>query len=211
MILEFDKWQGKNLNYFDNTCLGGPSGIKPYLMTSAFMVIPYVVHLSDAGKYFKDEVSIAVPIICGLILLGILILMAIATFMDAGIIPRNIIDNYHINIDNSKRKRYIVHMGVIKKLAKCYSCLIVKPYRSSHCPDCDNCVLRFDHHCPWIGNCVGLRNYKYFFSFLTLMNLFCFYLVTCSIYHIVKISHYEISELDINYDEINVRNYINFY
>mmetsp|Transcript_63170 Transcript_63170/g.150622 ORF Transcript_63170/g.150622 Transcript_63170/m.150622 type:complete len:398 (-) Transcript_63170:71-1264(-) len=49
----------------------------------------------------------------------------------------------------------------------CRTCRIVRPPRSSHCPDCDNCVLRYDHHCPFVNNCVGQRNYHFFFGFIT--------------------------------------------
>ena len=54
----------------------------------------------------------------------------------------------------------------------CRTCHIIKPVRSYHCSICDVCVENHDHHCPWVGTCVGKRNYKYFVSFISATAIF---------------------------------------
>ncbi|KAH6625308.1 DHHC palmitoyltransferase-domain-containing protein [Boeremia exigua] len=55
----------------------------------------------------------------------------------------------------------------------CNKCQTHKPDRAHHCSTCKRCVLKMDHHCPWLATCVGLRNYKAFLLFLVYLTLFC--------------------------------------
>ncbi|KAI9118816.1 hypothetical protein K1719_010261 [Acacia pycnantha] len=46
---------------------------------------------------------------------------------------------------------------------RCDKCFTYKPPRTHHCRVCRRCILKMDHHCMWINNCVGYWNYKAFF------------------------------------------------
>ncbi|CAG9476726.1 palmitoyltransferase, putative [Plasmodium vivax] len=69
------------------------------------------------------------------------------------------------NIQIEKRK---IRNYTPNKYTICDKCdFLVRPERAHHCRSCKRCVLKMDHHCPWIGTCVGERNLKFFFLFLS--------------------------------------------
>lgn len=48
----------------------------------------------------------------------------------------------------------------------CPDCETIKTSRSQHCLVCHQCVERFDHHCPWVNNCIGVKNHNTYMAYL---------------------------------------------
>ncbi|CAD2110560.1 palmitoyltransferase DHHC7, putative [Plasmodium vinckei petteri] len=71
-------------------------------------------------------------------------------FKDFGENNSNNIDDYLIEKKKTGERRF------------CKWCCKYKPDRAHHCRICKTCILKMDHHCPWIYNCIGYNNHKYF-------------------------------------------------
>jgi len=110
----------------------------------------------------------------------------ICAFTDPGIIPINKLTTKDLeNANCSSNNRVFYINGIRHKIRFCYTCNIIKPPGVSHCKTCNVCVERFDHHCPWVGNCIGKNNYKYFFIFLILLNILFIFTFAFSLFFVI--------------------------
>ncbi|KAL1824992.1 hypothetical protein ACET3Z_011770 [Daucus carota] len=62
----------------------------------------------------------------------------------------------------------------------CSYCNVLQPPRAKHCHDCDKCVLQFDHHCVWLGTCIGQGNHCRFWWYICEETTLCLW--TCILY-----------------------------
>ena len=175
------KIYGKN-KFFCNYL--GVTGSKFYHMIYSF----FLISITYSGMiiiliYNKNIVSIIFPIVFTSIFYIIEIIAGLlGGCTDPGILPRQG-DDFYYNPNRPLLKTVV--NGHVITLTFCYSCSLFRPPRTSHCSLCDNCVERFDHHCLWLGTCVGKRNYKYFYLLVFCLSISSIFQIIYSIYYIV--------------------------
>lgn len=68
----------------------------------------------------------------------------------------------------------------------CVTCRLWRPPRAKHCRYCKSCVRGFDHHCAWVGTCIGERNHLYFTCFLFSVTMLTLYVLAGSLYVLLQ-------------------------
>ncbi|KAL0404732.1 UNVERIFIED_CONTAM: putative protein S-acyltransferase 4 [Sesamum radiatum] len=152
------------------------------LFVSSFLIVSpavaFCVKIVSLNRHPLSENKDAVPwypVIIVTIVLTMLdvFFLFITSSRDPGIVPRNKkppecdeqfeIDTPSVEWVNGRaphlklpRTKDVLVNGHTIKVKFCDTCLLYRPPRVSHCSICNNCVQRFDHHCPWIGQCIGI-------------------------------------------------------
>jgi len=105
-----------------------------------------------------------------------------AQFSDPGSVPKNHQSEHHSNALADHEAAVAARAANlppprpgVPRPKVCDHCKAVKPFRAHHCSQCARCIIRMDHHCPWVNNCVALYNQKYFILFLLYIFLCCLY------------------------------------
>uniref|UniRef100_A0A3P9IM88 Palmitoyltransferase n=1 Tax=Oryzias latipes TaxID=8090 RepID=A0A3P9IM88_ORYLA len=143
-----------------------PSRYVPVSAATFFLVGSTTLFFCFTCPWLTERFSVAVPVYNGVIFLFVLANFCMATFMDPGIFPRAEEDEDKEDDFRAPLYKTVEIRGIQVRMKWCSTCRFYRPPRCSHCSVCDNCVEEFDHHCPWVNNCIGRRNYRYFFLFL---------------------------------------------
>lgn len=200
------KWQtfpGRN-RFLCNGRVVMSSSLSLFYLTVFLILSTCTLFFVFDCPYIYKNVSPIIPIVAVILFLFTISFFFHTAFSDPGILPRarpdeaayieQFINDYKNDTLQQQRSRppprvkdiYINNQPV--RIKYCFTCLMFRPPRASHCSVCDNCVDCFDHHCPWVGNCVGKRNYRYFYMFIISFSLLCLFVLACSLTHIILLT-----------------------
>ena len=140
-----------------------PCGDEPrplWTYVPVFFVTGLQIWVSSSYVFIANTSQANNVVVIYSLLMGLLCMVR-AVMTDPGHVP----DSWLVNFADKKDIRTL-EKKTNRDLRVCRRCKVYKPDRSHHCSSCDRCVLKMDHHCPWLNNCVGFRNQKFFLLFV---------------------------------------------
>ncbi|KAH3681556.1 hypothetical protein WICPIJ_007430, partial [Wickerhamomyces pijperi] len=167
----FIYWNSNNVIFL----LGGRLRVnkrKPIsLFVLTMIILPFVFFCVFDLKFTWRELNPAPPIIfvyCWLVCLTSFIK---ASTSDPGIVPKNLHKVYTGSFEEIPDEYYNIYALKTSKdreltIRYCQTCYTWRTPRTFHCSKCDSCISLHDHHCIWLNNCVGERNFRYFYNFV---------------------------------------------
>ncbi|XP_029109062.1 probable palmitoyltransferase ZDHHC14 isoform X1 [Scleropages formosus] len=197
------KWEtfpGRNKFYCNGRIMmAKQTGV--FYLTMVLIVVTSGLFFAFDCPFLATNLTPAIPAIGGVLFVFVMGMLFRASFSDPGVLPRATPDEAaHLerqigeDVANGPgqggyrpppRTREVIINGQTVKLKYCFTCKIFRPPRASHCSLCDNCVERFDHHCPWVGNCVGRRNYRFFYLFILSLSLLTVFIFAFVVTHVI--------------------------
>uniref|UniRef100_A0A6B2LA05 Palmitoyltransferase n=1 Tax=Arcella intermedia TaxID=1963864 RepID=A0A6B2LA05_9EUKA len=165
MVKIYELWPGRNKFYCGGRFITAKNS-EGFYGTLGLTVIPTILFWIFSCVPLREVLPIIGSLFGTCLMMSSLLM---TSFMDPGIIPRT--KSPAPEEEGEEKLPQSIAMTTPHKTFTfeskwCNTCKLYRPPRSSHCSICDNCVMEFDHHCPWVGNCVGKRNYRYFVIFV---------------------------------------------
>ncbi|KAL9241467.1 hypothetical protein vseg_015577 [Gypsophila vaccaria] len=200
----YQAWLGSNKFLCNGRLIFGPDA--KYLVLSVLMLlVPSAIFCTFVARNLLHRFSsynagYAVLVVAIVFTVYVLVLLLFTSARDPGIIPRNshppdeelCYEPSSSTLRGGRptprlqfpRSKEVIVNGVPVKVKYCDTCMLYRPPRCSHCSVCNNCVDKFDHHCPWLGQCIAARNYRVYFMLISSATLLCIFIFAMSAVYI---------------------------
>ncbi|KAM0754656.1 hypothetical protein T439DRAFT_377104 [Meredithblackwellia eburnea MCA 4105] len=188
--------EGSNRFFLAGRLLTSGDNPTPFLLSLSLAVgLPVLFFVFNARFLWESQLGAggkASVVVFAYLVAVMITSMCRTAWTDPGILPRGLdkvperkwVDDRGDGQPGWKAEPRFLRVGEGVVASKwCETCGTYRPPRTSHCRLCDNCVYHTDHHCTFLNNCIGRRNYTSFIAFLISAILCSIYAIAFSAWH----------------------------